>query len=30
MWLTPRKYYCEKCGYSGPIYMELEKEEEKC
>ena len=27
MWLTPRKYICEKCGYVGPIYMELEKEE---
>jgi hypothetical protein len=26
MWLTPRKYICEKCGYVGPIYMELEKE----
>jgi hypothetical protein len=27
MWLTPKKYICEKCGYSGPIFMELEKEE---
>jgi len=27
MWLTPRKYVCEKCGYVGPIFMELEKEE---
>jgi hypothetical protein len=27
MWLTPRKYVCEKCGYVGPIVMELEKEE---
>jgi hypothetical protein len=23
----PRKYVCEKCGYNGPIVMELEKEE---
>jgi hypothetical protein len=26
MWLTPRKYVCENCGYVGPIYMELEKD----
>jgi predicted RNA-binding Zn-ribbon protein involved in translation (DUF1610 family) len=26
-WLTPKKYLCEKCGYVGPIVMELEKEE---
>jgi predicted RNA-binding Zn-ribbon protein involved in translation (DUF1610 family) len=26
-WLTPRKYVCKKCGYVGPIVMELEKEE---
>jgi len=26
-WLTPKKYICEKCGYIGPIVMELEKEE---
>jgi predicted RNA-binding Zn-ribbon protein involved in translation (DUF1610 family) len=26
-WMTPRKYVCEKCGYVGPIVMELEKEE---
>jgi predicted RNA-binding Zn-ribbon protein involved in translation (DUF1610 family) len=25
-WLTPRKYVCEKCGYTGPIIMELEEE----
>jgi len=29
MWLTPRKYVCEKCGYVGPIFMELEKESVK-
>ena len=27
LWLTPRKYLCEECGYVGPIVMELEKEE---
>jgi len=26
-WLTPKKYFCENCGYTGPIVMELEKEE---
>jgi predicted RNA-binding Zn-ribbon protein involved in translation (DUF1610 family) len=26
-WLTPKKYACKKCGYVGPIVMELEKEE---
>ncbi|MGQ9545199.1 MAG: hypothetical protein ACUVQX_05380 [Candidatus Bathycorpusculaceae bacterium] len=26
-WLTPKKYVCENCGYTGPIVMELEKEE---
>ncbi len=28
-WLTPKKYVCEKCGYTGLIVMELEKEENK-
>lgn len=28
-WLIPTKYICEKCGYSGPIIMELEKKEEE-
>jgi len=23
----PLKYVCKKCGYSGPVVMELEKEE---
>jgi predicted RNA-binding Zn-ribbon protein involved in translation (DUF1610 family) len=27
IWLTPKKYVCDKCGYVGPIVMELEKEE---
>ena len=28
LWLTPKKYVCDDCGYVGPIIMELEKEEE--
>jgi predicted RNA-binding Zn-ribbon protein involved in translation (DUF1610 family) len=28
IWLLPKKYLCENCGYIGPIVMELEKEEE--
>jgi transcription elongation factor Elf1 len=28
IWLTPKKYVCENCGYTGQIIMELEKEEE--
>jgi predicted RNA-binding Zn-ribbon protein involved in translation (DUF1610 family) len=27
VWLTPKKYFCEKCGYNGPVVMEIEKEE---
>ena len=27
IWLLPKKYLCENCGYIGPIIMELEKEE---
>jgi predicted RNA-binding Zn-ribbon protein involved in translation (DUF1610 family) len=26
--LAPRRYVCEKCGYVGPIVLELEKEED--
>jgi len=26
VWLTPKQYYCEECGYLGIIVMELEKE----
>jgi predicted RNA-binding Zn-ribbon protein involved in translation (DUF1610 family) len=29
IWLLPKKYLCETCGYLGPIVMELEKIEEK-
>jgi late competence protein required for DNA uptake (superfamily II DNA/RNA helicase) len=28
-WLTPKQYYCEKCGYLGTIVMELEEEKEE-
>ncbi|MCJ7712971.1 hypothetical protein MUO66_00730 [Candidatus Bathyarchaeota archaeon] len=28
-WLTPTKYVCEKCGYIGPIFLELEKKEDE-
>jgi predicted RNA-binding Zn-ribbon protein involved in translation (DUF1610 family) len=27
LWLTPKKYICEACGYVGSIIMEIEKEE---
>ena len=26
--ILPRLYYCEKCGYEGPLILELEKETE--
>lgn len=26
--LTPGQYVCEKCGYKGPIVIEIEEEEE--
>jgi predicted RNA-binding Zn-ribbon protein involved in translation (DUF1610 family) len=25
IWLTPEQYICERCGYKGPIVMELEE-----
>ncbi|NLE04161.1 MAG: hypothetical protein GX638_05080 [Crenarchaeota archaeon] len=25
-WLTPRKYICPKCGYTGILVMELEED----
>ncbi len=25
IWFTPEKYVCKKCGYWGPIAMELER-----
>jgi len=28
-WLVPTTYYCEEedCGYSGPVYVEIDAEE---
>ena len=28
-WLVPTTYYCEdkKCGYSGPVYVEVDDED---
>ena len=28
-WLVPTTYYCEEdgCGYSGPVYVEIDVEE---
>ena len=26
VWLTPKQYYCEECGYLGIVVMELEEE----
>ena len=30
-WLVPMSYYCQKCGYSGTVFLEQEesREEEK-
>jgi predicted RNA-binding Zn-ribbon protein involved in translation (DUF1610 family) len=27
-WITTTRYLCDECGYLGPLFMELEKEEE--
>ena len=27
--ITPKQYYCEECGYVGPVVMELEKDEKE-
>ncbi|HDM23410.1 MAG TPA: hypothetical protein ENG22_00500 [Candidatus Bathyarchaeota archaeon] len=27
-WLTPEIYVCKRCGYRGPIYLEISVEEE--
>jgi late competence protein required for DNA uptake (superfamily II DNA/RNA helicase) len=29
IWLTPKQYYCENCGYVGLVVLELEKEKEE-
>jgi predicted RNA-binding Zn-ribbon protein involved in translation (DUF1610 family) len=26
IWLLPEQYTCEKCGYVGPIVLEMEKD----
>jgi ribosomal protein L37AE/L43A len=28
IWLTPRQYYCEECGYVGIVVMELEEDKQ--
>ncbi|MDR0373740.1 MAG: hypothetical protein LBI79_09405 [Nitrososphaerota archaeon] len=28
VWLTPKQYYCENCGYLGTVVMELEEDPE--
>ncbi|MEM2399532.1 MAG: hypothetical protein QXW55_06185 [Candidatus Bathyarchaeia archaeon] len=27
VWLMPKRYVCEDCGYIGPIVLEIEAEE---
>jgi predicted RNA-binding Zn-ribbon protein involved in translation (DUF1610 family) len=27
VWLTPKQYLCDNCGYVGIVVMELEKDE---
>jgi len=29
VWLTPKQYYCEDCGYLGIIVMELEEDPDR-
>jgi len=29
VWLTPEQYVCEKCGYKGPIVLEVDIEGEE-
>ncbi len=26
LWLLPEQYACEKCGYKGPVALEMEEE----
>ena len=26
LWLFPEQYVCEKCGYKGPLVLEMEEE----
>jgi len=27
-WLIPVTYVCEECGYRGPVYLEIEVDDE--
>ena len=27
IWLTPRRYVCDECGYMGPVVLEIEPQE---
>jgi hypothetical protein len=29
VWLTPKTYHCENCGYTGILVMELEEEKQE-
>jgi hypothetical protein len=29
LWLTPRQYHCENCGYTGILVMEMEEDKEQ-
>jgi len=29
VWLTPRRYVCNDCGYVGPIVLEIEESKEE-
>jgi ribosomal protein S27AE len=29
LWLFPEKYACEKCGYTGPLVLEIDDDEQK-
>ena len=29
LWLTPRQYHCENCGYTGILVMELEEDNQQ-
>lgn len=28
-WLTPKRYYCNKCTYVGPVILEIEEQDGK-
>ena len=28
-WLTPEQYVCRKCGYKGPVVLEVDVEEDE-